>query len=260
MKTLSPQGAMAISLSSDPRVLSLTVVDSSLKPWRKFDETSGAAAINSSDNGNNGTVIGVGSVTGQIRGAFDFNSVGDNVNAGSATLLDYLGAMTVSVWSRPATLGECGVFGSIAGKAGFRLSVTSNNMINFTVDFTTTGLTRRSSTNSITIGTWQHVVVTWDGSATATKVHICINGTEVGSYSATTNASGTRVSDAANSMVVGNDPTFIRTLTAASTTSTSSIASSPSPRSKSCPDMSQLLRQPPTHPVFRPGNRMTTNI
>ncbi len=44
------------------------------------------------------------------------------------------------------------------------------------------------------LSTWVKIILTWDGSDTATNVHIYEDGTEVGSYSVQVNGSGTRAS------------------------------------------------------------------
>ena len=182
--------------------------DPSLLGYWRFDETGGTAAVDSSDHGNNGTASGTTFVAGQLNGAYNFNSGTALVNADSGTTLDNPAGLTIAAWIKPTGFGGGGGFGRIVDKTGYRLAF-SNNSLDFVV-LHTANLQRRSVSNVITLNAWQHVAVTWDGSATATNVHIYINGTEVGSYSTTTNASGTRVSDAATNMVMGNDPTLIR--------------------------------------------------
>lgn len=43
-----------------------------------------------------------------------------------------------------------------------------------------TALTVRSSNSAISTGSWQHVLITWDGSVTAANVHIYVDGVETG--------------------------------------------------------------------------------
>ncbi len=47
---------------------------------------------------------------------------------------------------------------------------------------------------------WNHAVVTWDGSSTATNVHLYINGSEVSGYAGQIDGAGSKVSDASNSL------------------------------------------------------------
>ncbi|MCJ7816608.1 MAG: LamG domain-containing protein, partial [Candidatus Aenigmarchaeota archaeon] len=102
--------------------------------------------------------------------------------------------MTVSTWIYPHTLG-----GTSLGRIIFRRSTTSSttgatfhltatNAIRF--DFTgSTVLIRQTSNNVYSFNTWNHVVLTWDGSVTAANIHIYVNGTEV-TYVTTTNGAG----------------------------------------------------------------------
>ena len=55
--------------------------------------------------------------------------------------------------------------------------------------FATTDAARASNDSSIAAGSWQHLLVTWDGSTIATNIHIYVDGVEVG-YFATNNGSG----------------------------------------------------------------------
>lgn len=45
---------------------------------------------------------------------------------------------------------------------------------------------------SLSFGDWQHVVVTWTGTTSASEVLVYVDGNEVSSYDAVTNGVGTR--------------------------------------------------------------------
>lgn len=69
--------------------------------------------------------------------------------------------------------------------------------------FSGTDLSVESASNSIVDNTIQNVAITWDGSATATNVHLYIDGVEV-SYAVQTNGTGTPDSDASHNFIIGN--------------------------------------------------------
>ena len=184
----------------------------------KFDEGQGATAYDASGNANNGTITGVvwqneeNCKTGKC---LYFDGVDDIVSAGSGASLDDLLTVTYEAWILPHTVGEASlgiIFDKSNGAANFTtISLVNTNTIKFTVDYATTDLARLSSNNTITLNQWNHIVITWDGSVTATNVHIYINGKET-SYQTTTNAEGARNSDATYSQYIGNraatDQTF----------------------------------------------------
>ena len=155
--------------------------------------SSSAEAIDRSGQANHGDVIGATAVSGISGQGMSFDGVDDYVDAGSNISLDDLhtkGGMSISAWINPHTAGE-GEYGRIADKdsnfAGawyFSLHGNTGRQLQFVKDGST-DLYVRSNTNVITFNQWQHVVVAWDGSVTATNVHLYVNGVETG-YSAQT--------------------------------------------------------------------------
>ncbi|MBI2557708.1 hypothetical protein HYW20_00130 [Candidatus Woesearchaeota archaeon] len=151
------------------------------------------------------------------KGAMDFDGSDDYVDAGSDTSLDGTGSgpMTYSAWIYPKGVGE-GADGGIinrdddtnVGWTNFALQNTAS--IYFSRDYLTTNLVRGAVNNVITYGAWQHVAVTWDGSATASNVHIYVNGQEV-SYESTTNGVDALQVSEAHPIIIGNKLTAERT-------------------------------------------------
>ncbi len=173
----------------------------------KFNEGSGTSAIDTSGNGNTGTLTNSPSyVNGKINKALNFITTGDPyVTVPAASAINDLGPLTFEAWIYPRSVGPAGE-GRIFDK-GTRTMWFLNGSparMTFQVDYATTDLTVTSPSNSITLNTWNHVVVTWDGSTTATNVRMYINGKEPSSYSVQTNASGSRNSDSASSLLIGN--------------------------------------------------------
>lgn len=142
--------------------------------------------------------------------ARDFDGVDDNLNCGSAANLDDLkagGAVTIAAWVRPDTTGEGGS-GSIVTKRiladtdGWRFTINSLRGIRF-IHLGATNLDRVGNDDTLTLGVWQHALMTWDGSVTAANVKLYVNGTEV-AYKTTINGV-TLDSDAAADLQIGNN-------------------------------------------------------
>lgn len=141
-----------------------------------------------------------------------FDKIDDVVNCGTSdTLLTENGAITISAWINPTNTGEGG-FGRIIDRSAtiggpcWQLFATATS--GFEVDGTT-NLLRKSSNNSLTLNIWQHILLTWDGSTTASNVHIYVNGIET-TYQTTTNGVNI-VNNAGESFLIGNDKSNGRT-------------------------------------------------
>ena len=188
----------------------------------KLDDATGLSAADSSGNANTGNLqLGPTWVPGKIGTGLNFDGSptgGDDiVNAGNGTSVNNLGAMTVAAWINVDTVGEAA--GRIVHKAtgtapvnGWQFVTQGPNQIGFAVDYATTDLVRVSAANAISLGGWRHVVVTWDGTPTATNVLMYVDGVAVGSYATTTSALGARVSDASANIYLGNEVNGGRTL------------------------------------------------
>lgn len=188
--------------------------DTSLKGYWSFNgkDMSGTTAYDRSGAGNNGTLTNGPAITeGKIGQALSFDGTNDYVDLGSAASLDNLSAMTLSAWIRPDSMGENSK-GRIFDKtsdptpgSGWILNIADNEssyQLGFVVDYSVTDIARRTTGGAISPNVWQHVAVTWDGSTTATNIKMYINGVEA-SYQVATDASGSRVTDAAQSLLIG---------------------------------------------------------
>lgn len=186
--------------------------DTGLVLFHHFDEASGTTATDSSGSGNTGTLTNSPTrTTGYASGGVSFDGSNDAVIVPASATLNNLSAITISAWMRPNNSGE-NSFGRIIQKTGgFMLYLSSGNQVVFEVPYSTTAVKRQTSNNVVSYGTWTHVVATWTGSATGNTIHIYLNGTEVASYLATTNGSGTRNDDSAGALNIGNNGAQDRT-------------------------------------------------
>ncbi|MDP3070204.1 MAG: LamG-like jellyroll fold domain-containing protein, partial [Opitutaceae bacterium] len=179
----------------------------------KFDATSGTTATDSSGNANTGTLVnGPTWVAGKIGNAVNFDAVNDLVNGGSGATLDNLPALTVSAWVKANSYVGRIVHKDIGtvSTVGWQFYQNGSGSMGFVAKHATTNINRISAANAISLGAWNHVMVTWTGSSTATNAKIYVNGVETG-YATTTNGVGTRGNDATASAFIGNNDTGVRT-------------------------------------------------
>lgn len=196
-----------------------------------MDECTGTTLSDSTLNGNNGTLtLGAGTITsagncttpgttswyggkvGRINASLEFDGTDDQVSAGSPALLDDMSAFSISAWIYPQTPGESSrgviiskVNGPPANGWFFRIAPGTTNALNFAVDYQTADLSKTTAASAINLNTWNHVVATWDGLTDASGVHLYVNGVET-TYSGTpTDGSGTRVSDGAQNLIIGEN-------------------------------------------------------
>lgn len=168
----------------------------------KFDETAGSAtAVDSSGNGNTGTLTNMDPntdwVAGRVGNGLDFDGINDYVNAGSAAILDNLPLYTACAWTRSQS-GSAGSFYHIATKYNTPPTVGW--------DFYYGGsATSRSGVgylepvgDTLEHNTWNHYCVTYNGSILKSYKNGVDMGGTMGPY-------GSGGSDAANNFIIGND-------------------------------------------------------
>ncbi len=114
-----------------------------------------------------------------------FDNADDLINCGTSdTLFPENAAVTVSAWILATSEGQ-GPSGRIicrsitgGGTDGIHFQFEVTAALHFFITGTT-NTDAQSANNAVTFGQWQHVLVTWDGSTTATNIHIYVNGAEV---------------------------------------------------------------------------------
>jgi len=187
-----------------------------------FSEGSGTTIDDLSNNSNTGTFKGTGepawdatdvpfTMGNSAPNSVVFDKVDDYINIPAHTSINNLSAITITAWIKPISSGEANGYildKSASDTSGWRFrtqSVSGNNQIGFRVD-ATSDVYRYTADDTLTalLNTWVHVAVTWDGSLTASNIHIYINGVESATYDQTTNGSGSRVDDSGNDIYLGN--------------------------------------------------------
>lgn len=173
-----------------------------------FNEGSGTTALDSSGNGNNGTITGATYTTDvpfkprvaasnklsvqNMNASLSFAAVSDRVDAGT----DFIGTgdVTVGAWINPSSLGGGNGARIIDnGKINFQLTV--GNKLNLQVDGATNTST---STDSIAFNKWRYVLFT---ATSAGVVNFRVNGNASGTAN---QAGGTRTAGSTN-VFIGNN-------------------------------------------------------
>jgi hypothetical protein len=184
--------------------------DSGLVGHWALDEGTGTSAVDATGLNNDGTLTDMTPATDWISGKFgkalDFQINAGRVVTHSASVIDdlYLSGMTVSAWIRPRSAGEYAL-GYIAAKGpnygdGWSFQMGTTRRLQFTGQGSTDVVARSTEVLSYD-GIWQHVVATWDGSATAANVHLYVNGMET-PYSVQTDGASI-AGDASRDMHIG---------------------------------------------------------
>ena len=217
----NPKGAQLCRDESDGPFDILDAFQTSPLAHWKLDEGQGTVISDSSGNGNNGTLTnGPLWSIGKSGKALQFDKIDDAAVINSLSF-NNLSPMSVTAWINPKSLGENNR-GRIIDKAsgvaptqGWGFFVTDGGTagqrkLSFVIDYASTDFNRTTANALFNFNEWTHVAVTWDGSLNASNARIYLNGQET-TYSKTQNASGSRVSDAAESLKIGNDKSFART-------------------------------------------------
>jgi hypothetical protein len=155
-----------------------------------FNEGTGTRATDSSGYGDNGTLTNSTVwVTGKLGRALSFNGTTDYISVGNPvpSALNLTGDLTISAWIKPNSFGQL-TKGRIVDDRGLAASNgyafhLNNTDVSQGLEYNSgVGGSVLSSANIITLGTWQHVVVTVSG----TTATFYVNGIAAGSGTAST--------------------------------------------------------------------------
>lgn len=173
--------------------------------------------------GNNGQVVNMSTTTtptiGKIGQAFDFDGVNDSINVGTASPLDNLTQMTISMWVYPRTTGGGGVAKLLAKGSGLGVNqwqlslIQSGGNCDGTVSDTfffskvnsagSLMACRNAANSSLTYNAWQQIVATWDGTASGSSIKLYKDGAEVSYFSGGASAGGSASTNSGD-VYIGN--------------------------------------------------------
>jgi hypothetical protein len=143
-----------------------------------------ADLLDSTANNNDGTDSGTVSAAGKIADARQYDGANDYITTGSDASIDdvFLAGGTVSAWIYPSTIGENSEGrvvdksnSNVNGGGGWGFATNTNNVMSFRKGHATTHGAWRTPDNSVTLNSWNHVVVTYTHGV-ANNPSIYING------------------------------------------------------------------------------------
>jgi hypothetical protein len=171
---------------------------SNLAGWWKLDDGSGSTAIDSSGQGNTGTLTAMDPATdwvaGTIGGALHFDGIDDYVDCGNNASLQITGSeVSISVWIKvDVAEDESGIAMKTSNSNwidGYGLYANTNS-----ITFYVTAYTIAASKSFTADDQWHHVVGTYDGSS----IRVWIDGVAGVAYSHTGN-----ITNAVHSFEIG---------------------------------------------------------
>jgi concanavalin A-like lectin/glucanase superfamily protein len=152
-----------------------------------FNEGSGATAVDSSGNGNQGAISGATrNTSGQYGAALDFDGTNDLVTVPDSSSLDLTNGMTLEAWVRPLTTSgwRTVVLKERPGDTAYALYSSNNDNGRPSGRVRVNGSNVSvNGTSRLTTSVWTHLATTFDGS----NLRLYVNGALV----ATRAASGT---------------------------------------------------------------------
>lgn len=170
--------------------------------------------VDSTSYGNDGGLTAVTVAPGVVGDAGSFNGTNSSVSLGSDATVDdiFAGGGTISTWINPTGWGGGG-YGRILDKAsttfsgsagnGWTLQVQNDGSLRFEHGFSIGKGSWVTSPGTISLNTWQNVVVTYNNSSSSNTPQVYINGV-LQTLTTANGPLGTATSDAALNLVVGS--------------------------------------------------------
>src|SRR5271166_1198750 len=179
---------------------SRTLLASGLVAAYGFNTGSGTTLVDSSGNGNNGTISGASWVTdGEYGDALSFNGTNSWVTIPDAASLDLTSGITIDAWVNPSALGGSGAIAAKEQTGGLSYALYAAGSANAPpAGLINTGGSNVnvSGTSALPLNTWSFLAETYNGSSLA----LYVNGTLV----QTTAASGS-IAEPGGVLRIGGD-------------------------------------------------------
>ncbi|MGI6606595.1 MAG: LamG-like jellyroll fold domain-containing protein [Peptococcia bacterium] len=181
--TIKAEDGGVLASFSDMQVTNKSTVDkviSSLVGRWSFDEGCGTAAADTSGNNLNGVINGATWVDGKVGKALKFDGVNDYVEIPYDPILNPTKAITIEAWINPcSTAADQRILSkSPYPNNDYSMIRASNNRVLVSMKMGETVQSAYSPANAVPVGSWTHVVGTYDGQ----RMRLYINGTQVNSF------------------------------------------------------------------------------
>ncbi len=207
-KTVYMQGQTTLAATQNPRA-SATTLDSGLVGYWSFNNQDmvNGAVRDKSGTGNTANLVNIATSTfytqGKMGQGFKFDNNDDQVKVNAASSINNLSAVTYSIWVKARSTG-----GAAAGRLFDKNQIIfglSGQALGLDVVFSGgTNLRRYAAASTFTLNKWTHWVVTWDGSNSASGVHIYRNGVETSYAALDRDGVGSKSSDSGSNLFIGN--------------------------------------------------------
>jgi len=177
-----------------------------------YDFSRGPKLSDYSSKGNHGTITGAVFVAnGRHGSALSFDKIDDFVNIGNDSSINDLKPVTVATWVYGKSAGENNQGCILTSRSGSQFRVNdANGGIFYQRKYSLQNIKRVTNNGALSVNAWLHIVATWDGSSSASNIHIYVNGEEK-TYQTTTNGVGSYSSDSGTEKRIGNDLSAIKT-------------------------------------------------
>ena len=183
--------------------------DSLLAGYWAFDEGSGAAALDSTSNANNGVITGATYTNGVSGKCLTFDGASGDVQVSDNAAFQniWAGGGAISFWINPNSDGE-GSSGNIINKmTGWVVAIDSESggsaKLSFYKSFSGNTPQWQTTSTDLTIDEWNHIVITYDADSTANDPIIYVNGESV-ALTESGVPSGTSTTDVGSDLYFGN--------------------------------------------------------
>ena len=203
------------SVELDPKFTDGGTTEPQLVGYWTFDEGMGETLLDKSGNGNDGQLSNGPTWT---EGALVFDGIDDAVRVRSSDTLDDLRPMTAIVKMTANSVGELELGrilskeGSTADRPGrWVLLVGGERGLKFIKDCADGEMRRGTVAGAFQLAQPQNVAMTWDGTTSASGVHMYVNAEEVGYDPQSQDGQGSITSDATLDVVIGNSALGDRT-------------------------------------------------
>jgi len=186
-------------------------LSTNLVNYYKLDETSGTLADDAlEDSDGTHSTSAVTNQTGIIDKAVVYTTGTSNHTTMGGNEINVVGAISISCWIKKASGQQSWIISKIAGAeiVQYVLGVEPNDKAIFKIGSNTGDVTVTSDT-ALSTTAWNHVVCTWDGSTTADKIIIYLDGSSdgTGTFSGTQETTTNACEFGQNSIAGGKNVT-----------------------------------------------------
>ncbi len=159
--------------------------DPTLVAHWKLDDASGAAAVDSSGSGLNGSLKnGPAWTPGRIGGALSFNGTNQYVDVGSSSKLTFKGPFTLALWVNPSDVGHdkyhyfLGDYLPKGDQCSLALRIFKTGHAQFFWEYPPGVWSVAQSKTVPAVGKWVHLAGTWDGAMRRIYVNGVLEGVD----------------------------------------------------------------------------------